>query len=97
MTPSIHIDDTHVVHVQGEVDLSVAAALRDRIEHVRRNGGDRAVIIDLAEVTFLDSAGLCELVRPATHGYAVTLRRPSPPARRVLEFAGVTEVFTLDD
>jgi anti-sigma B factor antagonist len=97
MTPSIHIDDTHVVHVQGEVDLSTAAALRDRIDHARRDGGDTSVIIDLAGVTFIDSAGLCELVRPATQGYAVTLRRTSPTALRVLEVAGVTEVFTLDD
>lgn len=96
MAPTIHIDDTHVVHVQGEVDLSAAAALRDRIERARRQDDDRSVVVDLAGVTFIDSAGLCELVRPATQGYAVTLRRPSPQARRVLEVAGVSEVFTLD-
>ena len=95
MAAIIHIDDTTVVDVRGEVDLSAAAALRERIDRARRQDDDRSVVVDLAGVTFIDSAGLCELVRPATQGCAVTLRRPSPQARRVLEMAGVSEVFTL--
>ena len=91
-----HETDT-VVRVRGEVDLSTAELLRRRIGRARRVSDDAEVVIDLGEVTFIDSAGLSELVRPAVAGCAVTLVRPSDAVRRLIRLAGVEQLFTTED
>ncbi len=56
-------------------------------------------MLDLAEVTFMDSTGLTTLMdahRAAEEdGWSFTVRRASPAVRRVFELANVTGV--LDD
>lgn len=94
--PEAHETDT-IVRVRGEVDLSTVELLRRRIGRARRASDDAEVVIDLGEVTFIDSAGLCELVRPAVAGCEVTLVRPSDAVRRLIRLAGVEQLFTTDD
>lgn len=94
--PETHETDT-VVRVQGELDLSTAELLRRRIGRARRASDDARVVIDLGGVTFVDSAGLCELVRPAVAGCVVTLVRPSDAVRRLIRLAGVEQLFTTAD
>ena len=89
------VEGAHLVRVSGEVDLVVAAELRDSVERARSVDDERAVVFDLEGVTFIDSTGLNELVRPTLEGYSVTLRRPSAPVRRLLELTGVSELFTV--
>jgi len=62
-----HIDDapagpdTHVVEVAGEVDLFTAPEFRARIAAPIEAGCTR-VIVDLSEVTFIDSSSLGVLI-----------------------------------
>jgi anti-sigma B factor antagonist len=57
----------------------------------------RPVLVDLSEVTFLDSRGLAFLIRLRNHaqpaGHQVTLHEPPPTVRRVLEIAGMDQLF----
>ncbi|HWG00809.1 MAG TPA: STAS domain-containing protein [Trebonia sp.] len=53
--------DGAVLRVSGEVDVYTAPQLRDRVVKLV-DDGVRHVIIDLQEVTFLDSTGLGALV-----------------------------------
>ncbi|GAA3159418.1 STAS domain-containing protein [Blastococcus jejuensis] len=48
------------VTAAGEVDSTSAPALRERLDALL-DGGAQEITIDLAAVTFLDSAGLCVL------------------------------------
>jgi anti-sigma B factor antagonist len=63
------------------------------------DGGQRRILMDLAQVNFLDSAGLGELVR--THvavrgrGGQLTLVNPSPNVRRLLRLTKVDQVFDI--
>ena len=50
-----------VLDVAGEVDLSTAPTLRSRIEGIV-DGGGRRLVVDLADVSFMDSSGLSVLV-----------------------------------
>jgi len=51
------MSDVRVVHVEGDVDLARAPALR---EELRRSVGNdsRGLVVDLGEVRYLDSAGV---------------------------------------
>ncbi|WP_121251660.1 STAS domain-containing protein [Solirubrobacter pauli] len=88
-------DRTLFVH--GELDIATAPELVDLLARLRHHR--HAVVLDLAEVTFMDSTGLTTLMdahRAAEEdGWSFTVRRASPAVRRVFELANVTGV--LDD
>jgi anti-sigma B factor antagonist len=84
------------VTVSGEVDSTSAPVLRQHIEPLL--GGDvRELTIDLGQVTFLDSAGLCVLA--AAHRLAVrqdvTMRvlASSRAVIRPLQITGLWELL----
>lgn len=91
-------DDGPVVVVEGDLDLAATPALVDAIEAARARGG--ALVIDLSGTRFLDSSGVAVLVR--AHGAQtadrrpLVLRWPSAPVMRVLNLAGLDQVFTVE-
>lgn len=94
---SVEIDAVDsLIRVSGEIDLAAAEAVRDSVERAGSTDSGRAVVLDLAGVTFLDSTGLRELVRPAVRR-EVVLRRPSAPVRKLLDLTGTAQVFTIED
>ncbi len=54
-------DGCHVVLVAGELDLDVAPRLQSCLADLVESGAD-AIVVDLLEVTFVDSAGVAALV-----------------------------------
>lgn len=97
MGASIEVDAAEgLVTGRGEIDLSCADELRDAIESVLESQGGRPIVIDLRDVTFIDSTGVKELLRPTIDGHAVTLRQPSTTVRKVLDLAGLTGTVTIE-
>jgi len=86
------------VRLAGDLDLASAAAAWEAIDAAVTRGG--RVVIDLAEVTFLDSSGLKVLVaaraRAAATGTSLALARPSPATERVLDITGLTDRFDIE-
>ena len=74
--------------------------LRERLTKAVAAGA-RACVLDLQEITYLDSGGVGSLVamfRHVTrHGGQLKLIRPSACARRVLGIARLTAVFEIFD
>jgi anti-sigma B factor antagonist len=88
-----------IIRIAGEVDLASSARLATTLDQFV-NDGASTVTLDLSRVTFFDSSGIRVLVR-ATHdlaetGHPLELATPSPAVRRVLEMAGVLDLFTVD-
>ena len=83
-----------VVRLVGELDMATAPILLRRLED------DPAVtVLDLREVTFIDSSGLSVLVwanRDRESSEPLTLRAPTAAVCRVLEVTGLVEVFRID-
>jgi anti-sigma B factor antagonist len=84
--------------VRGDVDLATATALEEALEAAIRDSVG-ALVVDLTDVSFIDSTGLQVLLR--TRGLlgredrALALVCPHGPVRRVFELAGVSDVFAL--
>jgi anti-sigma B factor antagonist len=61
--------------------------------------GATSLVVDLSEVTFLDSTGLSVLIsglkRCQDAGGTMRLASPRPNVRKVLEITGLTAVFQL--
>jgi anti-sigma B factor antagonist len=86
-----------VVHVRGEFDLVTAATVWAALEQAVVSG-DR-LVLDLADVTFIDSSGLSVILRAfqvlGPDG-SLVIRSPRSQARRLFETSGVESVFTFE-
>ena len=89
---------TVVVTVQGELDAYTAPELHQRLAEVVDDPANVAFVVDLAETTFVSSAGVRVLVqalgRARDKGSALQLRSPSPATWKVLDVCGLTGTFT---
>jgi anti-anti-sigma factor len=72
----------------GEIDSYTAPELSERLD-----ADPSLVVLDLTEVTFIDSSGLRVLVeghrRRVEAGSSLTLRSPSAAVQRLLEISGL--------
>jgi anti-sigma B factor antagonist len=87
--------------VSGEIDVAVAdQLLRAAAQAVARAEGDR-IVVDLAQVPFIDSTGLGTLVTARRLALARDLsfvvRGVAGRVRRVMDITGLSEPFGLDD
>ena len=90
----------HRVALAGEMDIANAHRLLETVETLCA-GGAEEVLLDLRELTFVDSTGLRTLAecqrRCAEHGCAFALTPGPPPVQRVFEVAGLLDVFPFRD
>lgn len=86
------------IALRGELDLATVSDLEGYLTPFESNGVS-AIMLDLRELTFMDSAALHSLVRAReraeTNGQRLILVGARPTARRLLELTG-TE-YLLDD
>ena len=87
-----------VVKAVGEIDLATAPQLRDVLT-AELAAAPATLVIDMAEVTFIDSTGLSAVIAAFKQGQAssipVVLRAPSQRVRMVLEVSGLDRVLTV--
>jgi anti-sigma B factor antagonist len=92
--------DRWIVSVAGELDLATVPTLRDAARPGLDDPAVRALVLDLAELTFLDSTGLgCWIeLRNVTEdtGKMLILESVPPSAMRTLSIAGLAPLFGLD-
>ena len=84
-----------IMLLRGELDLATGPPLNARIDRIM-SGAPMALVLDLADIEFIDCYGLRPLVR-AYNRYDnwLSLQRPSEPVRRVLQITGLLDVLPL--
>jgi anti-sigma B factor antagonist len=91
-------DGATVIHVAGEVDLDTHLVLEEAIVEVVRSGAG-PVVVDLADVPFLDSSGVRALLmgrqEALAHHTAVTVRNPQHLVSEVLRLTQVASLLGL--
>ncbi|HVL52554.1 MAG TPA: STAS domain-containing protein [Actinomycetota bacterium] len=87
-----------VVRVTGELDMATADTLRSHLYELL-NDGAPDLVVDLAEISFIDSTGLAALVhsfkQAVTKGRSMALLSPAPQAMRVFEASGLLSVLPI--
>lgn len=95
----LHQQSHTVILVAGEVDLATAPRLRSYFHDVIADA-DGAILLDLAEVTFLDSTGLCEILTAYAEldeqDRELRVVKASMQVRRVFEVCGITDLVVDD-
>jgi anti-sigma B factor antagonist len=86
--------------VSGEVDLTTGPALTAQIDQQLADPTVTQLVVDLTEVTFLDSSGVNSLIRghlqAQADGKQFCVRGASDRVRRVFDISGVSDLLGLD-
>jgi anti-anti-sigma factor len=88
----------HGLAVRGELDAAAAEELDIALQEalLETEGG---FVLDLCGLTFMDSAGVNELLRARSllgrEERSLVVRCPDGPARRVLDLVGIADLFEL--
>jgi anti-sigma B factor antagonist len=93
-------DTTHVVSLRGEIDAVTAPRLGSRLFGLAGEG-KRAVVVDLSDVTFMDSTGIGVLLN-ALHLFTVrhgklVLVCPTERVMRPFQITGLAGHLTIYD
>ena len=79
---------------RGEIDLASVTVLDVKLRELRDNGFDH-LVVDLRDVTFMDSTGLRLILgwddQSRTEGLDFELIRGTPVVQRLFEITGVTD------
>jgi anti-sigma B factor antagonist len=93
------MDGCAVVHVRGEIDAHTVHAFHETVAEAGSLASH--VIIDLADVTFVDSSGLGGLIvaRKSAQrgGGSLSLVSPPPMVRRLLGSTQLHDIFAIYD
>jgi anti-anti-sigma factor len=81
-----------VAHLSGQIDIASAAELFAAV----RAGVDGSGVVELTDVSFVDSSALNQLVLLHNDIDLRIVAAPGTPARRLLELTGLAQVFRID-
>ena len=94
------VDDLAIVSVGGEVDLETASQLGDQALDALRDVSPH-VLLDLTDVTFMDSTGLKVLLsiqrRADLAGGSFAVAGASRSVRKILTLTGLDQTFTIHE
>jgi anti-sigma B factor antagonist len=92
------LNEITVLHVSGDVDMNEVPSFRQALQQVSRTAR-RGVIVALAQVSFIDSAGIAVLVEglkwSRERGVTFVLSDLTPPVQLVIELTRLEQVFTI--
>jgi anti-anti-sigma factor len=91
----VNVDGETRLVARGEIDLAVREILRLFIAEAMASTG--RVVVDVSEVSFLDSTGLNELVRAKRAGCDVVVLHPQPAVRHTLKISGLDPYIQIMD
>ncbi len=81
--------------LKGELDISTVETFRTAIEQVI-DSGPKLLVLELEELTFMDSSGISVMVLATKHIDQVELRHASDIIRRVIDVTGLSEILRVD-
>lgn len=102
--PDVNIDrdgQLHTVALRGEIDLSTAGTVESALTAAMTDAGDATLVVDLRELTFMDSSGLhalCNLREQALHdSNRLVLVRGPRQINRLFELTATDSLFEFVD
>lgn len=92
-------DGTVVLRLQGDLDVATAAELRRALAQAL-DGSPSSLVLDLSELSFVDSTGIGALVggsrRAREVGCSFVVRSPVRAVKKALRLTGVDQLLTVE-
>jgi anti-sigma B factor antagonist len=93
------IDAGFMMLIKGDVDMNTSSDVRSNLGEVFKQGGARALLVNLSGVRYMDSSGIATLVEAMQNcmkqGMKLRLVDLSPSVRDVFELARLSSVFEI--
>jgi anti-sigma B factor antagonist len=93
------VDSAQILAVHGEVDLATVDALRAKLSTALEHADK--VVLDLREVTFMDTQGLAAVIeaqhKAAERGTRLVIVRAPERVHRLFEMIGLADRLTVVD
>ena len=89
-----------VLAVAGELDAYTVPNLRKAFDEILADGTGRNVVVDMSQVSFMDSTGIGALVsarRRLAEGAQLRLVTTHPAVTKLFTLTGLTKVFPIFD
>lgn len=95
------VDGNLIVRVKGELDLLTAETFRNLVERELNKGKAQNLILDMEQVSFIDSSGLGVILgryrRIREEGGSMAIAGVKPHVKRILELAGIMGIIKVYD
>ena len=88
-------DEATTIAISGEIDISNDERVRSAIERCLDPRPNR-LVIDLRDLSFMDSSGIAVLLRAASDIDRVELHHATRAVRRIIETTGIDGVLHLE-
>lgn len=92
----VELERETVLVLRGEFDLTGIDVFSDAVAGVTPR---HSLVVDLRELTFMDSSGLGALIalreRARSEGWSLVLSAPQPPVAMVLRISGLAQRLTI--
>jgi anti-anti-sigma factor len=85
-------DNSAVVKVSGELDITTIGGLEEAVQPIIDTGPER-LVIDVGAVRFADSSAIALWVKWASSVRQIEIHDPSPLLRRVIDSMGLGETL----
>jgi anti-sigma B factor antagonist len=94
------LGDEAVVSLRGGLDMATAPALRERLSELAAASPPPRVVVDLAELDFIDSTGLSVIMSAMKRLRAaeseLVLRNPQAGPRKVIDLTGLDKMLAVE-
>jgi anti-sigma B factor antagonist len=85
--------------IKGDVDMNSSPDVRSSLDEIFKQGGGKALLINLSGVRYMDSSGIATLVEAMQNcmklGMKLRLVELSPAVRDVFELARLSSIFEI--
>ncbi|BBW95730.1 anti-sigma F factor antagonist [Geobacillus sp. FSL W8-0032] len=92
--------DVLIVRLSGELDHHTAEALREQVTDVLENQGIRHIVLNLGQLTFMDSSGLGVILgrykQIKNMGGQMVVCAVSPAVKRLFDMSGLFKIIRLE-
>lgn len=82
---------------RGEIDMATAGAFSDAIHELAAGSPDGQLVIDFANVEFIDSSGVRVLVHAWENTRRIVIRNPKAQALRLLALTGIDNILPIEN
>ena len=87
--------DPFVVRLVGDLDVGTAGLFADTMERVRAEH-QVDVVLDVQDLSFVDSQGISALLMARREGNRFLLRRPRDSFRKLIDVTGLGDVLPIE-
>lgn len=96
-----HNEKTLIAYISGEVDHHTAKSIRSEIDANIENTNPEKVVLDFADVSFMDSSGIglvmgrYKIMKSA--GGTVSIQNPPVQIKKVMQLAGLDKIASINN